>query len=249
MESFWTDLLNEDGVPQLRLDPDTRPDARSLHGAAQTQLESVLGRDLVRRENLTLDMLLKARNSITAHLGRTVKVREYNVKSFRKQIGRFVDSQNKRQDVSTWPLVKVCRISHNWPLLASGAVLVDLPGVRDANAARGRIAEGYLKCCNAIWVVADITRAVDNRTAKDLLGDTFRRQMVSFLDNIKFELFFKADFFCLFLLFRILVFFIHFKNVFIRKHLAKPFTSSSLLPFVGHGWSIWRHFFRVHQGR
>lgn len=51
-------------------------------------------------------------------------------------------------------------------VLSTGAVLVDLPGVRDANAARGAIAEKYMKSCNAVWIVADITRAVDNRTAK-----------------------------------------------------------------------------------
>lgn len=28
--------------------------------------------------------------------------------------------------------------------------------------------------CSAIWVCADITRAVDNKTAKDLLGESFR---------------------------------------------------------------------------
>lgn len=126
----------------------------------------------------------------------------------------------RRDEVATWALVKVCRIAHNWPLLASGAQLVDLPGVRDANAARGAVAEAYLKVrlrssiawvaagavlrgdqaaatfysqwlmlrpsrhsartvpdnshclvpvlqrCNAIWIAADITRAVDNKTAK-----------------------------------------------------------------------------------
>ncbi|PSC69626.1 tat pathway signal sequence [Micractinium conductrix] len=86
--------------------------------------------------------------------------------------------KNRRDEVATWALVKVCRIAHNWPLLASGAQLVDLPGVRDANAARGAVAEAYLKRCNAIWIAADITRAVDNKTAKDLLGDSFRRQMM-----------------------------------------------------------------------
>ena len=45
-------------------------------------------------------------------------------------------------------------------------MLVDLPGVRDANAARGAVAEKYMKKCNAIWIVASITRAVDDRTAK-----------------------------------------------------------------------------------
>ena len=51
-------------------------------------------------------------------------------------------------------------------MLSTGAVVVDLPGVRDANAARGAVAEKYMKSCNAVWIVADITRAVDNRTAK-----------------------------------------------------------------------------------
>lgn len=53
-------------------------------------------------------------------------------------------------------------------VLSTGAVVVDLPGVRDANAARGAVAEKYMKSCNAVWIVADITRAVDNRTAKVL---------------------------------------------------------------------------------
>lgn len=51
-------------------------------------------------------------------------------------------------------------------VLSTGAVVVDLPGVRDSNAARGAVAERYMKSCNAVWIVADITRAVDNRTAK-----------------------------------------------------------------------------------
>lgn len=54
-------------------------------------------------------------------------------------------SLHRRGDQSTWPLVRVCRIQHNWPVLATGAMLVDLPGVRDVNAARGRVAEAYLK--------------------------------------------------------------------------------------------------------
>ena len=58
---------------------------------------------------------------------------------------------------------------------------MDLPGVQDANEARNRIAKDYLQNCDAVWIVADIVRAVDNRTAKDLLGDAFRRQL--FLDG------------------------------------------------------------------
>lgn len=93
---------------------------------------------------------------------------------FRGAISGYVDSHNRAETAQAWPLVKVCRIQHRWPLLAGGAVLVDLPGTRDANLARGAVAEAYLKRCNAVWIVADITRAVDNRTAKDLLGQQFR---------------------------------------------------------------------------
>ena len=56
--------------------------------------------------------------------------------------------------------------TRSWKLLESGAVLVDLPGVRDANMARGAVAEAYMKRCDQLWICADITRAVDNKTAK-----------------------------------------------------------------------------------
>ncbi|EFN59293.1 hypothetical protein CHLNCDRAFT_137642 [Chlorella variabilis] len=179
VEGLWHDLLGEDGQPQITRG-ERNPDGRSMHGAAQAVLESVLGKPLVRRHSgVTLEQLLSARSSATRHLGETIRVREHSAKEFRKMIGKYVDSNNRRgDDVSTWPLVRVCRISHSWPVLATGAMLVDLPGVRDANAARGKVAEAYLRKCSAIWVAADITRAVDNKTAKEMLGDEFRRQMM-----------------------------------------------------------------------
>ena len=45
-------------------------------------------------------------------------------------------------------------------------MLVDLPGVADANTARGSIARKHMERCSAIWIVADINRAVDNFTAR-----------------------------------------------------------------------------------
>ena len=45
-----------------------------------------------------------------------------------------------------WPIVKHVRLRMpNCDVLGSGAVLVDLPGVRDSNAARDRIAK---EVCN-----------------------------------------------------------------------------------------------------
>ena len=76
-----------------------------------------------------------------------------------------------------WPLVKVVRIYTDAPVLSTGAVIVDLPGVHDSNAARAAVCEGYMKQCNALWIVAPIIRAVDNKAAKELLGASFKRQL------------------------------------------------------------------------
>jgi len=39
-----------------------------------------------------------------------------------------------------------------------GAILCDLPGTADANAARNSIAKNYMKNCDCIWILAPITR-------------------------------------------------------------------------------------------
>lgn len=62
-------------------------------------------------------------------------------------------------------------------VLSTGAVLVDLPGVHDSNAARAAVAQNYMKLCSGLWIVAPITRAVDDKAAKTLLGDSFKRQL------------------------------------------------------------------------
>ncbi len=62
--------------------------------------------------------------------------------------------------------------------MSTGACLVDLPGVRDANAARAKVSENYLQNCSQIWIVAPIKRAVDDGTAKELLGEQFKRRLL-----------------------------------------------------------------------
>ena len=63
-------------------------------------------------------------------------------------------------------------------VLSTGACLVDLPGVKDSNAARDNVAQTYLQNCSCIWIVAKIGRAVDDGTAKDLLGEQFKRRLL-----------------------------------------------------------------------
>ncbi|KAH9898903.1 hypothetical protein F4778DRAFT_782503 [Xylariomycetidae sp. FL2044] len=76
-----------------------------------------------------------------------------------------------------WPLIKVVKIFTKADVLSTGAIIVDLPGVEDSNAARSAVANKYIEKCDGIWVVAAITRAVDDKAAKMLLGQSFRRQL------------------------------------------------------------------------
>ncbi len=63
---------------------------------------------------MTLERLLEDSNKITALLGRTISIKEHAVKAFRKRIGEYADSHNKKDEVQAWPLVKVCKLRHNW---------------------------------------------------------------------------------------------------------------------------------------
>ena len=49
--------------------------------------------------------------------------------------------------------------------------------MHDSNAARAAVAQGYMKQCTGLWIVAPINRAVDDKAAKNLLGESFRRQL------------------------------------------------------------------------
>ncbi|KAL1709238.1 hypothetical protein EV121DRAFT_276622 [Schizophyllum commune] len=96
-----------------------------------------------------------------------------------QEASRHAPGKTSLEDIEWWPLIRTVRVRCHSKALATGAVLVDLPGVADANAARSSIARDYMKKCDCIWVLAPIQRAVDNQSAKNLLGDAFRMQLMS----------------------------------------------------------------------
>ncbi|KAI0417897.1 hypothetical protein F5X98DRAFT_363421 [Xylaria grammica] len=126
--------------------------------------------------------------AVRAILGTTKVLKKETAKEIYQEMQRYVDSKEKstgpvgrkeRADASMeyWPLIKVVRIFTKANALSTGAVIVDLPGVQDSNAARAAVAANYMKSCTGLWIVAPITRAVDDKTAKTLLGDSFKRQL------------------------------------------------------------------------
>lgn len=117
--------------------------------------------------------------SVRSVLGTTRKLQATTASSLYRQLQSYVDSKEKNTDktIEYWPLIKVVRIYTKAAVLSTGVCLVDLPGVQDSNAARAAVAANYMKACTGLWIVAPITRAVDDKTAKSLLGDSFKRQL------------------------------------------------------------------------
>jgi hypothetical protein len=74
--------------------------------------------------------------------------------------------------------VQVRAWSRNWSVLSTGGVLIDAPGVHDDNSARDAVVKRKLKDADAVWIVSNIVRAVNDKTAKDMLGEHFRRQLL-----------------------------------------------------------------------
>ncbi|KXZ42306.1 hypothetical protein GPECTOR_164g148 [Gonium pectorale] len=58
-------------------------------------------------------------------------------------------------------------VSHAWPLLRRGLVLLDLPGVADAQRSRGNIATQAVSKADSVMVVATIARFLANPTAQE----------------------------------------------------------------------------------
>ncbi|OQO03091.1 hypothetical protein B0A48_11346 [Cryoendolithus antarcticus] len=128
--------------------------------------------------------------TVQSVLGTTKRINSAECASFYTRLQHYVDSKEKikldkngnkktnpKRHFEYWPLIKVVKIYIKADALSTGAVIVDLPGVHDSNAARAAVAEGYMKQCTGLWIVAPINRAVDDKAAKNLLGNTFKRQL------------------------------------------------------------------------
>ncbi|KAF1844626.1 uncharacterized protein K460DRAFT_282081 [Cucurbitaria berberidis CBS 394.84] len=142
---------------------------------------------------LTVPGLMSERGVVNI-LGTTKEICTAMPGPFYRELQKYVDSRekitkrDKEKDKSKqrekktfemeyWPLIKVVKIYTKSSALSTGAVIVDLPGIHDSNAARSAVAQGYMKQCTGLWIVAPINRAVDDKAAKTLLGDSFKRQL------------------------------------------------------------------------
>ena len=166
------------GMSKESNNPDT------IAGVAWAKIRAVYSnhtREMLQKSTIT--QLMEVPN-VKSILGTTRRIRKGDCESFYRDLQHYVDSQQKgtsagksKREQEFWPLIKVVRIYTKADALSTGAVIVDLPGVHDSNAARAAVADGYMKECTGLWIVAPITRAVDDKAAKNLLGNSFKRQL------------------------------------------------------------------------
>ncbi|ORY53657.1 hypothetical protein BCR33DRAFT_5462 [Rhizoclosmatium globosum] len=179
LELLLGDLADENGNLKKNM---MRPSSENGR-IAYDKVMSVYGRIA------TFDELTRKGGLMEGRLGSVVTLRASTEEGIRSRLEAFVSSKTSRSDVilesevgRLWPIVKYAVLSGPFPLLAdSGGRLLDLPGLQDANAARNAVVEAFLTKCTGFLIAAPIKRAVDNKTAKDLLGRQFRRQL--FIDG------------------------------------------------------------------
>ncbi|AEO60671.1 hypothetical protein MYCTH_2310138 [Thermothelomyces thermophilus ATCC 42464] len=174
LRGLYSDLLDGNGEVSRECS-----NQDSDAGVAYAKIKAVYPR-------MTKEMIAQAtpeslvnQTAVRQVLGTVKKLRATTSASLYRQLQDYVDSKEKNTEkrMEYWPLIKVVRIYTKAAALSTGACLVDLPGVQDSNAARAAVAANYMKACTGLWIVAPITRAVDDKTAKSLLGDSFRRQL------------------------------------------------------------------------
>ncbi|KAG0709519.1 hypothetical protein DFH29DRAFT_869853 [Suillus ampliporus] len=222
-EAEWRDelavLLDNllDEVGKLRRTTDLGSDAGIAWHKVHAVYPSIAPQELI---HMTVDQILARDTNIANILGITKKISAKNSTMFAQEIRIYIDSNDKRGDeknkntysdnplINTgakktnhdpvlWPLIRQVNVRCNAKALSTGAILVDLPGVADVNAARNSIAKDYMKKCDCIWILAPITRAVDDKTARgigiklgtcitilmvlelDLLGEAFKIQLMN----------------------------------------------------------------------
>jgi hypothetical protein len=171
LDALFTDLIDGNGeVSRDCANPDTEA------GVAYAKIKAVYPKKIKEVIATSTPQELASEPEVRAVLGTTKNLKATTAASIYRQLQVYVDSREKGKPkkIEYWPLIKVVRIFTKAKALATGACIVDLPGVQDSNAARAAVAAGYMKSCTGLWIVAPITRAVDDKTAKSLLGDSFK---------------------------------------------------------------------------
>lgn len=102
--------------------------------------------------------------------GKPIPIYEDNALTLRNKVRKFLVGREHHADGQYWPLIRRVRIYGNFPALANGVELVDLPGLNDPNPAREQITKRYLANAKYVWLVCDCQTGI-TRVFFDVLRD------------------------------------------------------------------------------
>ena len=142
---------------------------RALHGAAEAAAAV--------RDGDAGDDAARARLRAHPRLGRRAMVRAPSAEALFERTAPFVDSSNDAAAGALWPLVQRVRVAGPWDALAAGVRLIDAPGLHDDNAARDGVVKATLRAADGVLLVANIRRAVNDKTTKDALPLALREKL------------------------------------------------------------------------
>ncbi|KAK8079217.1 hypothetical protein PG994_003024 [Apiospora phragmitis] len=83
-----------------------------------------------------------------------------NIEDCSNLLARLTSEQVQDDGPAEWPFIKKINVYLKAQILSKGLILVDLPGLRDLNAARRHITERYMIECNEIFAVCIEGRAI-----------------------------------------------------------------------------------------
>lgn len=140
---------------------------------AKNKLASLYGTDRADEYERTLDrsILVEPPELADAFDTGSATFSEPDMSKFGATLSLYVASEHM-----FWPIVKKVRVDGPFRHLQDGAVLVDLPGLNDPNAAREAATREHLKAAQFVWVVFNMKRALTRDIYEFLTeGDLLRR--------------------------------------------------------------------------
>ncbi|KAI0796020.1 hypothetical protein C8Q75DRAFT_357215 [Abortiporus biennis] len=128
---------------------------------------------------MDLQTILEKPYTFQTYLGnKDLSIQWHNTEDFKDTIYKYCAAGDFNGTGSPiWPIIKSMKIQCNSDSLESGAVIIDLPGMGDMNAARANARHQYLDRCDCIWVATLIRRAVDNKGTDSLIDESLLRQL------------------------------------------------------------------------
>ncbi|KAM0272239.1 hypothetical protein ACHAQH_008760 [Verticillium albo-atrum] len=76
-----------------------------------------------------------------------------------------------------WPFTKLIQVHLSSPILDSGVILADLPGLNDTNLARVKATQSYLLQCDKILIVSKIARAITDQSVRSAIFSSLARHV------------------------------------------------------------------------